>query len=509
MTKRARENDNEPSAKRMLPSFVKCSALKLGKGSYSVVYQGSMSPSMPLAVKRLFPPKHTYGPPDDWFPHIRESAFATSCTLAGIPNTMGCISLEVVKDRHVQLGFPKFTQCLETMLRAKATYCSVSLVAFLLYPVLQGYNALDDAWGGVFAHTDIKLDNMLLCTEARDNTLYATTCLSDFSCARAKYGPSEGCITTMTYRSPENLVLKRPRTDSADVWAMGISIMRLMGMYKCRRVDTPGDILDAIIRTIGVPDRGSVPGATETWTYEQSTLGRFETRNANETLCKDLLRRIMQWTPEDRPTMKQIMAHPFWNARYEVRVGELVSTCVHNEFLQQSVSAATHPFVATPLQGFEVDIPRQSALIEHHYLSVVATVQLTSQPVSDECLGILKGYAYTSQYIRIATRLYAAEFEQHPAIRLLAPTIQNIARLAYIFGASMFDRHLLGIVLPESIIVNAIPHVAPMMRLVTTQAIRQAQSTSGTSAKPSTQSEHTAKIASIVGSEKRRSTECS
>jgi calcium/calmodulin-dependent protein kinase I len=142
-----------------------------------------------------------------------------------------------------------------------------------------------------FWHRDIKLENILLMTEA----FCPDIVLADFGCCR-RFDSGARCSDeycgSLYYYAPE-LVRRDPYTEKVDIWAIGIT------MFACITGTMPfdGGDRDAVLREIlnGLPNL-----------YNGDGLDRVGEK------CKYVLDRLLAADPEARPSAQEALRFPWF-----------------------------------------------------------------------------------------------------------------------------------------------------------------------------------------------------
>ncbi|KAH7306019.1 kinase-like domain-containing protein [Stachybotrys elegans] len=155
--------------------------------------------------------------------------------------------------------------------------------------------------------------------------------LSDFGEARSGAGPHAGDIMPIQYRAPE-VIMCICWSYPVDIWSVGLTAWDLLGPKRLFTAqDEDGDMYDAahlaeLIATLGPPPaellRRNPERTADFWDEHGNWLGlapipanrsleELETRLKSPSLFIAFLRRVLTWTPEERPTAKELLQDPW------------------------------------------------------------------------------------------------------------------------------------------------------------------------------------------------------
>mmetsp|Transcript_6877 Transcript_6877/g.12514 ORF Transcript_6877/g.12514 Transcript_6877/m.12514 type:complete len:353 (-) Transcript_6877:528-1586(-) len=163
-------------------------------------------------------------------------------------------------------------------------------------------------------HRDIKPQNLLVTEE--DHVLK----LCDFGSAKYLMPGEENVsyICSRYYRAPELIFGTNDYTFSIDVWSAGCVIAELMTGQPLFQGESGVDQLVEIIKLLGTPSRAQVramnPNFSEFKFPFIKTKAWVKTFGASvSTEGMDLLHKVLVYTPGDRPSPYEAMAHPYFN----------------------------------------------------------------------------------------------------------------------------------------------------------------------------------------------------
>ncbi|CAG9465941.1 unnamed protein product [Pedinophyceae sp. YPF-701] len=163
-------------------------------------------------------------------------------------------------------------------------------------------------------HRDIKPNNFLFGQDGRLK-------LIDFGLSRTfgspntRYSPQ---VFNIWYRSPELLLGARKYGLAADVWALGCCIAEL---YRRKPLFVAGSelgVLGRILDTLGSPtksdwpDLTALPNAVMVPRERKAPVPLSSIVPGASPAALDLLGRMLRWNPAARPTVAEVLAHPYF-----------------------------------------------------------------------------------------------------------------------------------------------------------------------------------------------------
>ncbi|KAF5024849.1 hypothetical protein F66182_3088 [Fusarium sp. NRRL 66182] len=155
--------------------------------------------------------------------------------------------------------------------------------------------------------------------------------LSDFGEARPGPGPHAGDIMPIQYRAPET-IMYIAWSYPVDIWSVGLTAWDLLGSKRLFTAkDEDGQVYDAahlaeMIATLGPPPPEFLKRNPETtaefWDDQGNwldlapipnnrSLEELETKLEDSSGFIAFLRRVLTWTPEDRPTARELLQDPW------------------------------------------------------------------------------------------------------------------------------------------------------------------------------------------------------
>lgn len=182
------------------------------------------------------------------------------------------------------------------------------VVAHLLKPVVMELRALHRR---NIMHRDIKPGNILVMPDM-------TCCLADFGLSLHRESSIDNAVVSLWYRSPE-LLLKRAHTSAADVWALGMLLVKCLSGWPLIQFMNEEDRLQAVLSLclqIGSPDWDALHAAVPTTRHARrdGTLDWSKiSAGPYSSLCANLVQQCLKILPDQRDTMETVAEHPFWN----------------------------------------------------------------------------------------------------------------------------------------------------------------------------------------------------
>lgn len=127
-------------------------------------------------------------------------------------------------------------------------------------------------------------------------------------------------MVTLWYRAPEILLGSKFYSTSVDVWSIGCIFAEMVIGKVVFPGDSEIDQLFRIFRVLGTPTEATWPGVTQLPDYKNTfpkwTMKRLEEMVPNlEPEGKDLLLKLLQYSPNQRISAKSALTHPYFTAR--------------------------------------------------------------------------------------------------------------------------------------------------------------------------------------------------
>lgn len=198
-------------------------------------------------------------------------------------------------------------------------------------------------------HRDIKPGNLLLFLNHEDRNLPPTLKLCDFGLSKyyTTQEPQTPSMVTAWYRAPEVAMGYEDYDSKVDVWSMGCVIYQMLtkhGFIECRNKDK--EILACILKqlpkrlpptetkklkekyNIRLP-RGKRKAFYKDLFPTTEEMTEFEEKVGNVKVFTELVENMLQFFPENRPTITEIIDHPFF-AEYTDKIADMRSEYIHN-----------------------------------------------------------------------------------------------------------------------------------------------------------------------------------
>jgi len=292
---------------------------KIGEGTYGVVYKArSIRDNITVALKRIRLDQDEEGVPST---AIREISLLKELRHENVVQLMEVIHQET----KLYLVFEYLDLDLKKHMDSSPHISNDRMV-------IKGY-VYQICAGIAFCHAhrvlhrDLKPQNLLI--EKSTNVLK----LADFGLARAFGIPVRVYtheVVTLWYRAPEILLGVRHYSTPVDVWSIGCIMAEMINHAPLFPGDSEIDELFKIFRALGTPTVETWPDVDQLPDYQEG----FPKWVAKpwEDLCPkldeqgvDLLKRMLQYVPENRISAKEALSHPWfsdWLEQKRLRLNE-------------------------------------------------------------------------------------------------------------------------------------------------------------------------------------------
>ena len=186
---------------------------------------------------------------------------------------------------------------------------------FFLYQILRGLKYLHTA--GVL-HRDLKPRNLLVNSNCDLKICDFGLARADLPGTRVRTAIMTDYVATRWYRPPEVLLLFKRYTKAMDIWSVGCILGELLLRKPLLPGKDPENQLDMIFSLFGTPpddDISSIPNARS-----RRMMDRLPRKTAKDLKvifkgsnpkAVDLLRRMLEFSPEKRITVEDALAHPY------------------------------------------------------------------------------------------------------------------------------------------------------------------------------------------------------
>ncbi|KAI8866505.1 CMGC/CDK/CDK7 protein kinase [Ramicandelaber brevisporus] len=281
---------------------------KLGEGTFAVVYLGvCKSTGKQVAIKKIKVGETSKNGLD--LSAVREVKALRE--LRHHPNVLALYDVYAHRQNlHLVLEF--LDTDLEALIKDGGVMFMPADIKSWIMMALRGLDHMHRNW---ILHRDIKPNNMLL---SRDGVLK----LADFGLARTFGDPSMPLTSqsvTLWYRPPELLFGAKYYGEGVDIWSTGCVFAELM----LRQPYMPGsnevDQLNTIFKALGTPNEDEWPEVKELSSYvafkpnPKPPMRDLFTGASMEAL--DLLERMLTFNPNNRPSAKDSLLHPYFAAQ--------------------------------------------------------------------------------------------------------------------------------------------------------------------------------------------------
>ncbi|XP_062835886.1 mitogen-activated protein kinase 15 isoform X3 [Anolis carolinensis] len=286
---------------------------RLGKGAYGIVWRAlDRKTGAAVAVKKIF---DAFRNRTDAQRTFREIAFLQE--FGAHPNIIKLLNvIRAQNDKDIYLVFESMETDLHAVIK-KGNLLKDIHKCYILYQLLKATKFIHS---GDVIHRDQKPSNVLL-----DADCFVKLC--DFGLARslrqAHQPPGSPPLTeyvaTRWYRAPEILLASHSYTKGVDMWSIGC----ILGEMLLGKPLFPGSStinqIEQILRVVPAPGPEDVAAFHSD--YRASLLSRLsdQQRVTFEELLPpstppqalDLLKRLLAFNPEKRPTAEEALEHPY------------------------------------------------------------------------------------------------------------------------------------------------------------------------------------------------------
>ena len=179
-------------------------------------------------------------------------------------------------------------------------------------------DALSFIHSAKIAHSDLKPENIMFTDSTNTNIS-----IIDFGCACYDRSPLYRVVQSLYYRSPE-VIFNFKYGCEIDVWSFACILFELVTGHPLFRAKDENQLIEQITSLLGEPPLEMIQRSRKMHKY-------FDAVPANRAACDarkkrilsdllsnvdpnliDLISDCLGWLPAKRPTMKQILEHPFF-----------------------------------------------------------------------------------------------------------------------------------------------------------------------------------------------------
>eukprot|EP00931_Biecheleriopsis_adriatica_P115543 TRINITY_DN91327_c0_g1_i1.p1 TRINITY_DN91327_c0_g1~~TRINITY_DN91327_c0_g1_i1.p1 ORF type:complete len:337 (-),score=72.53 TRINITY_DN91327_c0_g1_i1:111-1046(-) len=283
---------------------------KLGEGTYGKVYKAvSRSNHQEYALKKIRIHYDEEGVPAT---AIREVSLLKECDHINVIRLYEVISMPDA----LYLVFEHLDMDLRQFLKRNGAFRDSLSLKNAAYQCVCG---TEFCHGIRILHRDLKPQNVLIDVAGRRLKL------ADFGLARAFSVPLKAYtheVVTLWYRAPEILLGQRKYATPTDIWSLGCIVAEMATGQALFPGDSEIDTIFKIFRVLGTPTEEVWPGVSTLRDFTQefpkwraSDLSEFaEKAPALEPEGAELLRQLFSYNPVARPSARQLLHHPFFDA---------------------------------------------------------------------------------------------------------------------------------------------------------------------------------------------------
>lgn len=219
---------------------------------------------------------------------------------------------EVLYDRstgRLALVFELMEMNIYELIRGRRQYLGEEKILHYMYQLMKGIDHMHR--NGIF-HRDIKPENILILNDALK--------LADFGSCRGIYSkqPFTEYISTRWYRAPECLLTDGYYNYKMDIWGVGCVFFEIMSLYPLFPGNNELDQIHKIHNIMGTPPMELLNRLKRHGTHmdfdfpvKQGTgITKLLPHASPEAL--DLMMKLLTYNPDDRPSAKQALRHPYF-----------------------------------------------------------------------------------------------------------------------------------------------------------------------------------------------------
>lgn len=178
-----------------------------------------------------------------------------------------------------------------------------------MYQVLKALEHMHNI--GIF-HRDIKPENILLLDE--------TVKLADLGSCRGMYTkqPFTEYISTRWYRSPECLLTDGYYNNKMDIWGVGCVLFEVLSLMPLFPGTDEVDQIHKIHNILGIPSKEVLENFKKYSSHIDFNFTRKEGTGIAQLIphvsreAHDVILKMLTYNPNDRPTAKQVLNHPYF-----------------------------------------------------------------------------------------------------------------------------------------------------------------------------------------------------
>lgn len=306
---------------------------KLGRGAYGIVWKAvDKKTKKVVALKKIF---DAFQNSTDAQRTFREIMFLQE--LDQHENIIRLLNVHKAEnDRDIYLVFEFMETDLHAVIRA-----NILEEIHKKYIVYQALKSLKFMHSADLLHRDMKPSNLLLNSEC-----HVKVC--DFGLARSIAETDAKDTHVMTdyvatrwYRAPEILLGSPNYTKGVDMWSIGCIIGELLDGQPLFPGSSTMNQIEKIIEVTGYPTPEEIESIQSPFADTMLKGLRAEPKKRLTDIypkaprdALDLMSKLLMFSPHDRPTVEEALAHPyvkqFHNAENEPRASKSIRICIND-----------------------------------------------------------------------------------------------------------------------------------------------------------------------------------
>lgn len=219
---------------------------------------------------------------------------------------------EVLYDRstgRLALVFELMEMNIYELIRGRRQYLAEDKVLHYMYQLMKGIDHMHR--NGIF-HRDIKPENILILNDALK--------LADFGSCRGIYSkqPFTEYISTRWYRAPECLLTDGYYNYKMDIWGVGCVFFEVMSLYPLFPGNNELDQIHKIHNIMGTPPAELLNRLKKHGTHMDFDFPVKQGTGITKLLphaspdALDLMTKLLTYNPDDRPSAKHALRHPYF-----------------------------------------------------------------------------------------------------------------------------------------------------------------------------------------------------
>lgn len=219
---------------------------------------------------------------------------------------------EVLYDRstgRLALVFELMEMNIYELIRGRRQYLAEDKILHYMYQLMKGMDHMHR--NGIF-HRDIKPENILILNDALK--------LADFGSCRGIYSkqPFTEYISTRWYRAPECLLTDGYYNYKMDIWGVGCVFFEVCSLYPLFPGNNELDQIHKVHNILGTPNTELLNKLKKHGTHMDFDFPVKQGTGITKLLphaspdALDLMIKLLTYNPDDRPSAKQALRHPYF-----------------------------------------------------------------------------------------------------------------------------------------------------------------------------------------------------